>query len=110
MLDRNVIEILQVALAHEERAKTFYEGLARRQGDNPAGDLFAFLAEEEDGHIRKLSAKHGISASVAAWGEKVLPYMIDLDRLDRGGRVTRGGGEGSALAGKAALGAGRRGG
>ena len=94
MLDRNVIEILTVALAHEERAKTFYEGLARRQGDNPAGDLFAFLAEEEDGHIRKLSAKHGISASVAAWGEKVLPYMIDLDRLAWEEGIEAGGAEG----------------
>src|SRR4030066_167374 len=94
MLDRNVIEILQVALAHEERAKTFYEGLARRQGDNPAGDLFAFLAEEEDGHIRKLSAKHGISASVAARGEKVLPYMLALDRLAWEEGVEAGGAEG----------------
>jgi len=94
MLDRNEIEILEVALAHEERAKTFYEGLARRQGDTPAGDLFAFLAEEEDGHIRKLSAKYGISASVAAWGEKALPYMIDLDRLAWEEGVEAGGAEG----------------
>src|SRR3970040_3198342 len=97
MLDRNVSEILQVALAHEERAKTFYEGLARRQGDNPAGDLFAFLAEEEDGHIRKLSAKHGISASVAARGEKVLPFLIDLDRLAREGGGEAGGAGGPAV-------------
>jgi hypothetical protein len=58
------------------------------------GDLFAFLAEEEDGHIRKLSAKHGISASVAAWGEKVLPYMIDLDRLAWEEGIEAGGAEG----------------
>src|SRR3989304_10501826 len=98
MLDRKCIEILQVPLAHEERAKTFYEGLARRQGDNPAGDLFAFLAEEEDGHIRKLSAKHGISAPVAARGEKALPYMIDLARRALGGGV-EGGGAGGAPGG-----------
>src|SRR4030042_904056 len=60
MRDRNTTEILGVPLAHETRARIFYERLARRQGDTPVGDLFAFLAEEEEGHIRKLSAKHGI--------------------------------------------------
>jgi len=89
MLDLNEIEILQIALAHEERAKVFYERLARRHGDSPAGDLFAFLAKEEEGHIRKLSAKHRIPEYEARWEEKYLPYLIDLDRLAReeGGEI-----------------------
>src|SRR3972149_11214738 len=94
MLALNEIEILQVALAHETRAKIFYERLARRQGDTPVGDLFAFLAEEEEGHIRKLSAKHGIPAFEAGWEEKYLPYLIDLDRLAWGGGGGAGGGGG----------------
>ena len=60
MLDLNEIEILQVALAHETQARIFYERLAHRQGDTPVGDLFAFLAEEEGGDIRKPSANAGI--------------------------------------------------
>jgi len=94
MLDLNEIEILQVALAHETRAKIFYERLARRQGDTPVGDLFAFLAEEEEGHIRKLSAKHGIPAFEAGWEEKYLPYLVDLDRLAWEEGVEAGGAEG----------------
>jgi len=94
MLDLNEIEILQVALAHEKQAKTFYERLARHQGDTPAGDLFAFLADEEERHIRKLSAKHGIPAFEADWQEKYLPYLIDLDRLAWEEGVDAGGAEG----------------
>src|SRR3989337_67160 len=96
MMDLNEIEILQVALAHETRARIFYERLARRQGNTPAGDLFAFLAEEEEGHIRKLSAKHGIPALEADWEEKYLPYLIDLDRLAWEEGVEAGGAEGAA--------------
>lgn len=81
MLDLNEIEILQVALAHEGRAKTFYDRLARRHGDTPAGDLFASLAGEEEGHIRKLSSRYKIPAFEADWEAKYLPYLIDLDRL-----------------------------
>ncbi len=94
MLDLNEIEILQVALVHEERARTFYERLARRQGDTPAGDLFDFLAREEEGHIRKLSAAHGIPASEAEREEKYLPYLIDLERLAWEEGVEAGGDEG----------------
>ena len=94
MLDMNEIEILQVALAHEKRARTFYERLARRQGDTPAGDLFAYLAEEEQGHIRRLSAKHGIPEFEADWQEKYLPFLIDLDRLAWEEGVEAGGAEG----------------
>ena len=83
MLDLNEIEILQVALAHEGRAKRFYERLARRHGDAPAGGLFSSLAAEEDGHIRKLSSRYGIPAFEADWEAKYLPYLIDLDRLAR---------------------------
>ena len=81
MLDLNEIEILQVALAHESRAKTFYDRLARRHGDAAAGELFAFLAGEEEGHIRKLSTRYRIPAFEAGWEAKYLPYLIDLDRL-----------------------------
>lgn len=81
MLDLNENEILRVALAHEERAKSFYEWLARRQGDGPAGDLFDYLATQEEGHIRRLSAVHGIPAFEAAWEEKYVPYLIDLEQL-----------------------------
>ena len=95
MLDLNEIEILQVALAHEKQARTFYERLARSQGDTAAGDLFAFLADEEDRHIRKLSAKHGIPAFEADWQEKYLPYMIDLDKLAWEEGVDAGGTEGT---------------
>src|SRR4030067_2589124 len=95
MWDVNKIEILQVALATETGAKIFAERLARRQGDTPVGDLFAFLADEEEGHIRKLSAKHGIPAFEAGWEEKYLPYLIDLDRLPWGGGGGGGGGGGA---------------
>ncbi len=81
MLDLNEIEILQVALAHEGRAKAFYDRLASRHGDTPAGDLFASLAGEEEGHIRKLSSRYRIPAFEAGWEAKYLPYLIDLDRL-----------------------------
>lgn len=94
MLDLNEIEILQVALAHEKQARTFYERLAARQGDTAAGDLFSFLADEEDRHIRKLSATHGIPAFEAEWQEKYLPYLIDLDRLAWEEGVDAGGSEG----------------
>ena len=83
MLDLNEIEILQVALAHEGRAKAFYDRLARRHGDDAARELFAFLAGEEEGHIRKLSSRYKIPAFEAGWEEKYLPYLIDLDRLAR---------------------------
>ncbi len=81
MLDLNEIEILQVAIAHEERARTFYARLAKRHADTRAGALFGFLAAEEDGHIRKLSAKYGIPAFEAGWETKFLPYLIDLEKL-----------------------------
>jgi rubrerythrin len=83
MLDLNEVEILQVALASEERARAFYERQAARHGDTPAGDLFAFLAGEEAGHIRKLSAAYGIPAFEAGWEAKYLPYLLDLERLVR---------------------------
>lgn len=81
MLDLNEIEILQVALAHEERARAFYERMAARHGDTPAAGLFSFLASEEEGHIRKLTAVHGIPEYEARWEEKYLPHLLDLDRL-----------------------------
>lgn len=81
MLDLNEIEILQVALAHEERARAFYDRMADRHGDSTAGDLFAFLSREEEGHIRRLSARYGIPEFEKKWEEKFLPYLIDLDRL-----------------------------
>ncbi len=83
MMDLNEIEILQVALVHESRAKAFYDRLARRHGDAAAGALFAFLAGEEEGHIRRLSSRYGIPAFEAGWEAKYLPYLIDLDRLAR---------------------------
>lgn len=81
MLDLNEVEILRLALVHEERAKTFYDRLARVQGNSPAGDLFDYLATEEEGHIRRLSALCRIPALEAGWEAKYLPYLIDLDRL-----------------------------
>jgi len=81
MLDLNEIEILQVAVVHEERARKYYERQASRHPGDPAGDLFAFLAGEEEGHIRKLSAKYGIPRFEADWEQKYLPYLIDLERL-----------------------------
>src|SRR5512134_633143 len=81
MIDLNEIEILQVAVAHEERARRFYERLAARHTGDPAGDLFGFLAGEEEGHIRKLSARYGVPRFEAGWEEKYLPYLIDLEKL-----------------------------
>lgn len=81
MIDLNEIEILQVAVAHEERARTFYDRLAARHAGDPAGDLFGFLAGEEEGHIRKLSARYGVPRFEAGWEEKYIPYLIDLDKL-----------------------------
>jgi Uncharacterized conserved protein len=81
MLDLNEIEILQVALAHEERARAFYVRMADRHGDSAAGDLFAFLSREEEGHIRRLTSRYGIPEFEKKWEEKFLPYLIDLDRL-----------------------------
>jgi len=37
MQDLNEVEILQVALAHEERARAFYERMSARHGDSTAG-------------------------------------------------------------------------
>jgi rubrerythrin len=81
MIDLNEIEILQVAVVHEERARRYYEAQASRHPADPAGDLFAFLAGEEEGHIRKLSARFGIPRFEAGWEEKYLPYLIDLEKL-----------------------------
>ena len=81
MLDLNEVEILQVALAHEERARAFYERMSARHGGSTAGDLFGFLSREEVSHIRKLTGRHGIPGFEAKWQEKYLPYMLDLDRL-----------------------------
>jgi len=81
MIDLNEIEILQVAVAHEERARTFYDRLAARHAGDPAGDLFGFLAGEEEGHIRKLSARYGVPRFEAGWEEKYIPYLIDLEKL-----------------------------
>lgn len=100
MLDLNEIEILQVAMAHEERARVFYERLSRRHGDTPAGDLFDFLAREEEGHIRKLSAKFGMPQFEAGWDDRYLPYLIDLDRLAWEEGVEAGGAEGREALGK----------
>lgn len=81
MLDRNEIEILQVALAHEERARKFYERLASACGATPAGDLFTFLAAEERGHIEKLCAVHRVPPFEASWEEGRLPELADLERV-----------------------------
>src|SRR5574341_307120 len=81
MIDLNEIEILQVAVAHEERARRFYDRLAARHAGNPAGDLFGFLSGEEEGHIRKLSTRFAVPRFEAGWEQKYLPYLIDLERL-----------------------------
>jgi rubrerythrin len=81
MLDLTEIEILQVALAHEERARAFYVRMADRHGGSTAGDLFAFLSREEEEHIRRLTSRYGIPEFEKKWEEKSLPYLIDLDRL-----------------------------
>ncbi|HEY7528489.1 MAG TPA: ferritin family protein [Candidatus Deferrimicrobiaceae bacterium] len=81
MIDLNEIEILQVAVVHEERARKYYERQASRHPGDPAGDLFSFLAGEEEGHIRKLNAKFGVPKFEAGWEEKYLPFLIDLERL-----------------------------
>ena len=81
MLDLNEIEILQVALAHEERARAFYLPMAERHGGSAAEDLFVFLSREEEGHIRRLTSRYGIPEFEKKWEEKFLPYLIDLDRL-----------------------------
>src|SRR5512139_816366 len=81
MLDLNEVEILQVALAHEERARAFYERMATRHGGSTAGDLFGFLSREEVAHIGKLTGLHGIPGFEAKWQEKYLPYLLDIDRL-----------------------------
>lgn len=94
MLDLNEIEILQVALAHEERARAFYGRQAGLHGTSPAGDLFGFLAREEEAHIRKLSAVFGVPEHEAKWEHRFLPYLIDLDRI---AREEEGSGEGDAV-------------
>lgn len=81
MIDLNEIEILRVALAHEERARAFYLRMAERHGGSVAGDLFVFLSREEEGHIRRLASRYGIEEYEKKWEEKYLPYLIDLDRL-----------------------------
>ena len=81
MLDLNEIEILRVALAHEERARAFYVRVRDGYGDLTAADLFAFLSREEEGHIRRLTSRYGIPEFEKKWEEKFLPYLIDLDRL-----------------------------
>ena len=81
MLDLNEVEIMRVALAHEERARVFYERMAARHAGSTAGDLFGFLSREEEGHIRKLSERHGVPAFEGKWEEKHLPFLLDIDRL-----------------------------
>jgi len=81
MLDLNEIEILQVALAHEERARVFYVRMAENHGGSAAGDLFIFLSREEERHIQRLTSRYGIPEFEKKWEEKFLPYLIDLDRL-----------------------------
>ncbi len=81
MLDLNEVEILQVAMAHEERARSFYERMADRHADSAAGELFSFLSREETAHLRKLSSRHGIPEFQKNWQEKYVPYLIDLERL-----------------------------
>lgn len=81
MIDLNEIEILRVALAHEERARAFYLRMAERHGGSVAGDLFVFLSREEEGHIRRLTSRYGIAEYEKKWEEEYLPYLIDLDRL-----------------------------
>lgn len=81
MIDLNEIEILQVAVAHEERARRFYDRLAARHAGDPAGDLFGFLSGEEEGHIRKLSSRLAVPRFEAGWEQKYLPYLIDLEKL-----------------------------
>ncbi|MFA6149300.1 MAG: ferritin family protein [bacterium] len=83
MLDLNEIEILQVALAHEERARVFYVRMAEHHGGSVAGDLFLFLSREEEGHIRRLTSRYGIPEFEKKWEEKFLPHLIDLERLAR---------------------------
>ncbi len=83
MLDLNEIEILQVAIAHEGRARDFYGRLAGGAGAAAARELFACLAREEEGHIRRLSSLYRIPAFEAGWEAKYLPHLIDLDRLAR---------------------------
>ncbi len=80
MIDLKEPEILQLAAAHEERARRFYERMASRHGGTPAGDLFAWLVREEEGHVRRLSVKYGLPAYEATWDEKHLPFLIDIDR------------------------------
>src|SRR3972149_2264716 len=80
MRDVNTTEILQVALAHEERARAFYDRMAKRHDDSTAGDLFSFLAREEVGHIRRWTARHKIPEFEAKWQEKNIPHLIDLHR------------------------------
>jgi len=91
MLDLNEIEILQVALAHEERARAYYDRQAERHVRTPVGALFDFLAAEEEGHIRKLSARFGIPKVESQWEHKYLPYLIDLERLARDREAEAGG-------------------
>ena len=81
MLDLNEIEILRVALAHEERARAFYLRMAEQHGGSIVGDLFVFLSREEEGHIRRLTLRYGLEEFEKKWEEKFLPYLIDLDRL-----------------------------
>ena len=81
MLDLNEIEILQVALAHEERARAFYVRMANRHDESTTRDLFLFLSREEEGHIRRLTSRYGIPEFEKKWEEKSLPRLINLDRL-----------------------------
>ncbi|GAB4368526.1 MAG: hypothetical protein Kow00128_13940 [Deltaproteobacteria bacterium] len=83
MFDRNEIEILQVALAHEERARAWYDREAEARKRTPAGALFDFLAAEEAGHIRKLSARFEIPETEATWDHRFLPSLIDLEKIAR---------------------------
>jgi len=81
MIDLNEIEILQVALAHEERARAYYVRMANRHDESTARDLFLFLSREEEAHIRRLTSRYGIPEFEKTWEEKSLPNLINLDRL-----------------------------
>jgi len=63
----SAFEAIDLALEAERQAYLFYTEAGKRTKDEKGREIFAKLAEEEDGHYQKLSAERNIIAGGFYW-------------------------------------------